>query len=96
MKKSEKQKLRQLKYQDLIKLLSQKTNDLIKLETICYRNNGTSTLVRNYPSKKPPEGTIKKFGNIRNLKKEIAIIHTILHQKGGYKWNLNPKQLKSN
>jgi len=69
-----------------VKQLTEELNNLqekrVKLECYCRRNLGSSTLVRNYPKKSDPN--LKEFGNIKNIKKNIARIKTFLHVKMKY------------
>ena len=75
LKIREKKELHKLKTDELQKRLQTLETEKQKLETWMHNKNGTSMLVRNYPV----EPTTNKHQNIKNIKKNIAVIKTILH-----------------
>lgn len=78
MKKDMKDHLRSLPIPELQKRLQELETEKLKLEAHMRHNDGSSTLVRNYPKEKREGG----YGaNLRRLKKDIARVKTFLNTK---------------
>lgn len=72
-----KKNLWKLSDEELKKKIIEIEKDKTKLESRMFGKEGSSTLIRNYPSGKY-EG---RYGNLRNLKKRIAYMKTILNTR---------------
>jgi ribosomal protein L29 len=79
MKRNEKDEIRKLSLNKLQEVLQQKETEILKLEVQMRYKNGTSSLIRNYPSKTTEDKGI--YGNVKKIRKEIAFIKQVLHLK---------------
>lgn len=77
MKKDMKDHLKSLSVKELQKKLEELNTERTKLETDMMHTNGSSKLIRNYPTEKY-QGA---YGNVREVKKNMARIKTWLNIK---------------
>jgi ribosomal protein L29 len=73
---TEKREWQKLSYEKLQAKLQELQKDRLQLETNMISKVGTSVTVRNYPSERTPG-----FGNLNKLKRSIAYVNQLLHQR---------------
>lgn len=76
---SEKKELKKLSIKELQEKLQELQTEKFKMETDMMRGQGTSVTTRNYPIAKQT----KPYGNLKKIKKTIAVVKTFLHVKYG-------------
>jgi len=72
-----KREIKGMNVNQLQKILQQLELEKVKLGTEMRLKEGSSTLVRNYPKEKQT----RRFGNYKNVTKDIARVKTLLHVK---------------
>lgn len=76
MKKDRKDKIKKMSVKELQQELKKLEKEEMIFQTYMLTKNGSSLKVRNYPVVKEQDGGLA--GNIKRIKKEIAVIKTFL------------------